>query len=139
MNHGALESHGLLATRCDSADALSIGSYLLERTRLPYYPVMAKQITDFCNAWVECLVLLRDRGDLTLTPDVIRHSLTFDFIKGLAEKEDIPATLRAGLQNYLDSLPGYAGLDAGHWVRTRDWHNSYTMPLQEALLRENDA
>lgn len=122
--------------RCLSQDASGIAENLLGKTHLARHPVAAQLTIDLCHSLLRCLVVLRNRGDLVLTPAEILSHLNLERLEALARHHDIPEEARKGLASYLQRLPNYAGHSALSPTITRRWHISYTMTLTEVLKSE---
>lgn len=126
-----------LFMRCMTADAVSIAQSILAKSTASRYRHNGKITVDLCHSLFRCLVHLRDRGDITLTPQVAKSYLSLDALERLTRHDHIPEELRNGLLRYLKHLPEYAGHAVLSPLTTRQWHLSYTHALVDVL--ENEA
>lgn len=126
-----------LFMRCMTADAVSIAQAVLAKSMAIRHRHNGKLTVDLCHSLFRCLVHLRDRGDITLTPQVAKSYLRLDALERLARHDYIPEDHRNGLLCYLKHLPEYAGHAVLSPLTTRQWHLSYTHALVDVL--ENEA
>lgn len=59
------------------------------------------------SAMMPCLTWKRDNQDIPLSVRVLRDYLSLNKVIALARDEAIPEDIRAGVQGYLDTLPGF--------------------------------
>lgn len=87
-------------------------------------------------ALLDCLVYLRDTGEINLDVGVLRDNMPLDRILDLTQRADIPEKNISLLNKYLLELPGYQEKDARQGelnAKCYEQHNYLTMQLTEVL------